>query len=506
MNTRPSRPLLSVCIGAALLGSCAVAHAAVGARVLLQEWSPLTPKQQSVRVLANDPSAVSDALNSAWSEVRPRLCTALQSKMGQPGAARGQTLYEIKCLLDETPNFQVLPSAANMLSLSLAISGYVEATSTTPTALGKYADPRFSLALTGRLLLTLSVQPNKDQTLRLDKAQFQLLNATLDSQNFTGDILKFVVDDLIPYFGGPNYKQLAEGAINSVGGDVASSFNAKLGPVNAMLRGPSDAVRVAVWGKPNEIVIAFGPRELTPPSGGTVSGALRWDTSKILSPGNCDSFNIGATVQTGPAPLRDPNGYYEPGDAPMRSIKTFQRLPGAASGECRYRVSGLAQGWPNEFVARSSVGAGKNAGNAIHFVKYSLAGDGWDGHTVVPQPDAVRNYVIQASLGGSAAVDPAGVLKERGPNPGGPVSNPTDRVGTGVLSPHSGSAVLPTQRKATTNTGAQASDNASATGGRVVVKSSASLHRATADAVSLNPQPLPPDPPEASRPAPRVVR
>jgi hypothetical protein len=440
-----------------VLAAHPTAHAAVGARVLVQVWSPLTPKQQSVQVVVNDASAVSDQVQKAWTEARPRVCAALLGAMGKGKAAGGQTLYDLKCLLDERPALSVTSASAKALAASLAIGGYVEATSTTPTALGSYADPRFSLAIKAHLQLTLSVQPNPDQTLRVNAAKFSLSDATIDSHNFSGDVLKFIADDLLPFFGGPQFRQLAEGAINAVEVDTRGSFNAALVPINAKLRGPSGQVRVAVWGKPDSIVVAFGPRALTPPTGGTMFGALRWDAGKVLAPGSCGSFSISATVQTGPAPLRDPNGYFESGDAPMLKVGDFQPMPAAKPDECRYRLSGLAQGWPNEVLARSSIGAGKAAGNSLYRVNYAVTGDGWDGHTVVPRPSAERNYLVRGTASGEAGLNAAAATKRRLLSPADPVVNP-------------GSAVVSPALKAKTPY----------------------VMQKKADAVSLNPQPLPP--------------
>ncbi|MEO8524799.1 MAG: hypothetical protein ABI460_08780 [Caldimonas sp.] len=490
---------------AALLGAAGAAQAAVGVRVLLQEWNPLTPKQQPVRTLVDDRSAVSDALQAAWTRARPLICRQLTNEMSRGGAAHGETLHDIKCELDETPQFAVATSGPNRLTATVAIGGYVEASSTTPVPLQQGStDPRFSIALKANLALTLAVQPDPNHTLRVDKAQFSLSNATLDSHNLTGDLLKFVVDDLVPFFGGPNYKQMAENAVNGVAVNLAGEFNSALTPVNAKLRGPSTAVRVGAWGKPDAIVVAFGPRELPAPGGGSMFGALRWDANRVGAPSNCDTFSIDAAVQTGPAPLRDPSGYYEQGDAPMRKVGSFQLQPGSAKGECRYRVNGLAAAWPNEISAHSSVGAGKSAGNSIHSTSYALAGDGWDGKNVVPQPSAERNYVIRVSLNGSATVDPSAQLKHGSVNPGDPRINPADRVGSTVFTPAATRAATLGQAPATLPSGSLASRTARssmATTPMVTapiattlspLASRSALQRGSA--ISLNPQPLPPGP------------
>jgi hypothetical protein len=490
MRIHHSKLLLGVCFGVALVTGAAPAHAAVGARVLLQEWSPYNPSKQPVRTVADDPSVVSDSVQKAWSEARPRICTALVNAMGMGGAAAGQTLHDISCILDESVVLNVATTGPTALSATLAVSGYVEASSTTPTIIDRIADPRFSVALTGRVLLAISVQPNRDQALRVDKAQFRLSDATIDSHNLTGDLLKFVAEDLSPYFHGPNYRQLAEGAIDGIGIDLAGRFNAALAPVNAKLRGPSGAVRVAVWGKPDAIIVAFGPRELTPTLGGTMFGALRWDTSKILAPGSCESFRIDATVQTGPAPLRDPGGYYEPGDAPRKNVGSFQALPSMAGGECLYRLSGIASGWPNSLSPRSTIGASKSAGNSIHSVHYALVGDGWDGRMVVPQPNAERNYLVRSSLEGSATVDPAATLKHGAVNPLDPRTQGADRVTPEAIASRPQGAIV--------------GQGKTATSGKAATTFAGTRARpASVDAVSLNPQPLPPDPPDPAIPSSR---
>jgi hypothetical protein len=477
MKTVGSTSLRALVCGIALFGGMSAAHAVVGARVIVQQWKPTAPDVQTTTA-TEDPSAVSDAVQAAWNEARPRICNALYLAMGKGGAAAGQTLHDIVCVLDEHATLEVARSGPAALSAQLAISGYVETSSTTPTIVDGAVDPRFSVALTARLLLAISVQPTRDQTLRIDQAQFKLSNATLDSHNLSGDLLKFVGEDLSPYFGGPNYKRLAEGAIDSIGVDLTALFNRALAPVNAKLRGPSDMVRLGVWGRPDAITVAFGPRELVPPLGGTMFGVMRWDSSKMPA-GTCEKLRIDATVQTGPAPLRDPGGYYEPGDAPRRGVGSFQRLPSTAGADCRYRLSGIAVGWPNSLNA-ATLDGNKSAGNSIHSTRYTLVGDGWDGRTVIAQPSIERNYVIRGEIEATAVVDPAATLKHGAVNPADPRIQVADRLAT----------------EATTRPqGATIGQGKAAPTGKATPAFGAAKPRATnADAVTLNPQPLPPDP------------
>lgn len=378
--------------------TCAVdAHAATGARVLLQVWNPVTPDQQNVVTLVDQPSLVSDSLQEAWTRARPRICEQLKLKMGAGGAAAGQTLRDITCGLDEQIALDVASMGPNALISTFHVGGFIEATSTTPTVLGSYADPRFSLGLTAKLELTLAVQPDREHTLRVSKALFTLNSATLDSHNFSGDVLKFVGDDLIPFFGGPSYKRLAENAVNAISADFASDFDQALAPVNAQLKGPSDAVRVGVSGSGNYISVAFGPRELVPPTNGSMVGLFHWNPAEFTPHNGCQSFDIHATVQTGPVPMFTPNA-----TAPTRDVGALQSSEITAN-TCAFTMRGLAAGWPNALTARVEGGSPVSVGSSILRVGYTLVGDGWNGRMVIPQPEAdSRNYRVSRSLDATA--------------------------------------------------------------------------------------------------------
>ena len=143
----------------------------------------------------------------------------------------------------------------------------------------------------------------------------------------------------------------------------------------------------------------------------------------------------------------------------MLKIGNFELMPAAKAkaDECRYRLTGLAQGWPNQVQARSSIGAGTTTGNSLYRVKFAVSGDGWEGHTVVPSPSAERNYLVQGSATGEASLNAAAAAKRHLLSPADPVINP----GRPVVNPAlKAQAPYATQKKG--------------------------------DAVSLNLQPLPP--------------
>src|SRR5262249_19686605 len=155
-----------------------------------------------------EPTIVSDSLQAAWTIARARICTKLKNTMGVAGFAKGYTLSDIDCVLDESVAFKLINKSQNVLQASFGIGGYIAATSTTPDGIPRELNPRLSISLKANMALTVAVQSNPDETLKVSEAKFSLSDATIDSHNFTGDVAKFVVDDLIPFFSGPNYKRV----------------------------------------------------------------------------------------------------------------------------------------------------------------------------------------------------------------------------------------------------------------------------------------------------------
>jgi hypothetical protein len=416
-----SRRIRHCAIAALLVAGAGAASAAVGARVLVQQWDPRQPDAQGVHPLVDDPDVVSRSIAQAWATGREQICKALKAKLGTRGLAKGQSLYDIDCRLDPNAAFSVESAATNLLQVRFAIRGNsVTATSTVPDPLPKALDPRFSLTLDASLTVKLAVQADPNNTLRAIETRFALASAKLDSHNASGDAIKFVVDDLIPFFGGPNFKQMAEAAINGVSTDLASTFNGAMAPVNAKLRGPSEAVRVGVWGRPDRITVAFAPRELSPPGGGAAAGALRWDPAQYR-PKDCSSFQLQASVQTGPAPLLNPDNHSVVGVAPRRKVGRASLAP-AGEHECRWAMTNLPQGWPARIETQvDGVARLKTGGNTFFKRHVALVPDGWSGTLVANA--ANRNYTVAESTSPNAVAQQRTMVKD----PLGPVAKPLVR-------------------------------------------------------------------------------
>ena len=97
VNSRIHR-LIAVFLATACCLGAGATQAAIGDRVIAQEWSPLTPDQQSVKVLTDQPSLVSDSVNTSWAKARVQICNFMVSQLGQSGFAMGQTLRGIESM------------------------------------------------------------------------------------------------------------------------------------------------------------------------------------------------------------------------------------------------------------------------------------------------------------------------------------------------------------------------------------------------------------------------
>ena len=415
---------------AAAVGSltAATAHGAIGARVLVQEWTPFTPDRQDVKVLVDRPTLLTDSLNSTWASARVNLCKAISNELGKGRAAAGQTLRDINCNLDPNLTLALRQTGPNSIVATLALDdNSITATSTQPTACGSECDPRVSVSARAAVTLGISIQNDPARPLLITSATFGFSNASIDSHNFAADVAKFVVDDLIPFFNGPNFLTIAQNAINNVQFRFADQFNNALGPVNAQLVGPSQYVRVGLWARATRITIAFAPREILPPGNGSMTGVVHWDASKGAPPNGCAAVNLVSTVQTGPAPMLDPDSGAV-GDAPTRKIGTYGARA-AGDGQCNYTLNGIAAGWPNTVSATVAHGGG---GGGPVKMSFAIKPDGWGG-AVVPQPTVgAHNYLVYESFGGSLSeVDPRRKVLSPGDPPGlsanvDPRANPAD--------------------------------------------------------------------------------
>lgn len=143
--------------------------------------------------LENDLGGLLDDLTaSTWTQVTGQITQLIQGLRGQE-LAEGISLYDIEVRIAQDWTRSVQRRGAGSLAVTI-VSGRctIIATSTTPTILGKWADPRLSLDFGVMVTVVLAVPPVLAPLRVTAVEDLRILVQRIDSQNLPGDILMAV--------------------------------------------------------------------------------------------------------------------------------------------------------------------------------------------------------------------------------------------------------------------------------------------------------------------------
>jgi len=148
----------------------------------------------------------------------------------------------------------------DQLSMRYTLSGNsVTASLTTPDVqvgpvkfgVGKYADPRVELTFDVQITIKLKFQLRGSTA--INEFSGVILNAKLKPQNLSGDILNGA-NEIVKFFGGPDFKSKAEGWLSGKGGDKA--------PVLAKLLKVADPLVAAIGHDAKSMTTKFDGKEV----------------------------------------------------------------------------------------------------------------------------------------------------------------------------------------------------------------------------------------------------
>ena len=519
------------------------APAPVGVKLLVQPWNPIDDND-TVQPIYDSNDAITASISRTWDKVKPKLIETIRARLQTPNLfAEGVSLYDLKINVN-TPELSIAPDGnAGFIAKLLVNDTYLETSSTTPDiafgiGLGAYADPRCSVRFSLELTLKLKVTDDKTRLLEAtygpDDKPVLVKGFKADSQNTVCDIGKFLAKDAAKLFLGRDLWEWMTNEINNpmrpeyvaLNNTIKGELNAALASINAQVRAPAQYARLRVWARNNKLTVLFGVRQLPLPArlasarGRLAIGDLKGQKLPITS---CDQLHLTAMVKTGPRPLLDPDGV-QLGDAPMVVVGRLHgsALAAPAAGQvCDYVVDQLVPGFPNllKFDLGQAVTAKRDSRHPTIAYTFSVRPDGWNYDKALhPQPSVTGlNLTLLAdNIGSSGYLEKAATT--RYVEKGDPAFNPAGHVGTGVLTPRSQGTVLIDQGRTATGLGAAAAARGTAspgigtatlvapsalgatrpaTGMQLAATSRTQLMK-KAEAVALNPQPLPPDPPEAA--------
>lgn len=511
-----ARNITAILMGglAALCVTTSVLAADVGARVYIQPWNPADPND-TVQTFFDQPKAFSEPITNAWNDNRQSVHDLLVAQLAEHDIGGGFRLHIESLVLGDANQFGVKPTGNNAAQLQFVLANtQITASIRTPGPAPSSSDPEFTISFD--LLNTLDLTFSKDVNglihsgagLGVHVQNFQK-TAVNDSAKAL-DAAAAVINALVKFFTSFDLEQIAlqvlEGQ-NLVGPSFQKAVNDKIQALNAQLAPAAPAgqlVQLKMWADNNRVTLYLAPLPIPVVLNGTMSGGVTWDSSKLKPTAAC-SFEISATVQTGPRPLLDSSGVRY-GDAPTKNLALAPRQVdlGASvprqtehptdSNHCDYTLSGLASGSLNLLQAKAGGAtivngpAGGNGGPSVGEIHpvVVIQPKGWAGDSVLPNATG-RDYELVVSLGGSSGV---GVLQQKELAP----------AHAGSDGPWSGSNAQPATQESAPGAVTNQTPGAASTlkqqslpavsGGTSTGNSSSKLAPGAAN--SLNPQPLPP--------------
>lgn len=365
------------------------AQASGGVRIIVQAWQPGNPVTQNNNVVLDRPGLLQDGLNAGWAKARTPICEALKAELGKPDrVAPGFSLYNMDCQMAQSGSLNVTGAQNNVVTLQYRLpANMFRATSTQPSVAGSYADPcaffYYDLVATTSIHLdTLNVDPFSVASPNVSRP---------DSCNAAGDIAKFVATT-VHFFGGPDFLALAQNTLTQqqsfMTGDLNAAVNTFVGPLRSY---SGQYAKQSSWVRHGDLYFAFAPSYVPQPLSASMTGAIvmpkaRWHDAAP----DCSIFGVSGNVQTGPAPILDPETL-RVGDAPHAVVGTVSANGVAAdAGDryvCTYAVSSLPPAVPIAFQA-----LGRPNTSAASYITF-IGPDGWSGTDTLPSAAPKRDFL-----------------------------------------------------------------------------------------------------------------
>jgi hypothetical protein len=356
------------------------AQASGGVRIIVQAWQPSNPATQNNNIVLDRPGLLEDGLNAGWAKARTPICAALERQLGKADlVAPGFSLYNMDCKMAGSGTLDVTGAQNNVVTLQYRLPGNMfRATSTQPSVAGSYADPCAFFYYD--LVATTSIHLD---TLAVDTFSVATQNVSRpDSCNAAGDIAKFVATT-IHFFGGPDFLAIAQNTLTMQQTVLTGDLNAAVKTFVAPLRSyAGQYAKQSSWVRHGDLYFAFAPSYVPQPLSATLNGRIVMPKARWHDPApDCSVFRVSGNVQTGPAPILDPESM-RVGVAPHAAVGAVSAGGVATDAGDRYVCSYAMRSLPPAVpVAFQALGR-PNTSTASSITL--IAPDGWSGTDVLP--------------------------------------------------------------------------------------------------------------------------
>jgi hypothetical protein len=392
--------LPKVAVGVAVLllsaGTTWAAAPPTGLRVYAETWDPTKINGEGLAPLFNSPTALSDAMNSAWTAFRGWYLGTMPGLLAgadylhtvSPAVPKGITLYSRSHDFHKPPeltlpaqaDLQLVPEGTNAFEANLHVpASTISFCATTPSKVGKEGDPCATFTVDVTLGMAIKIGDNSSRMLQITGASVSLSQFGYNNENLSSQVLEALAD-VVHFFGGPDYQALLVKTVDSqrvsvtnslqkpvdqLNGQLASYQQTALNDINQGLKGVgafSQLMHVGVWARssPSQqyLTLVFAPPNTglsldAAHQAGQFSGTLTFDPGVTSLPTSCAVFNnsprIAGQAQVGPRSIvaLDAAGNPVYGNAPMQGLAVAFNGSALQGRQCSYTLGRLVIGLPN---------------------------------------------------------------------------------------------------------------------------------------------------------------
>ncbi len=174
------------------------------------------------------------ALGQAWSDYRPQLEAELVAFLGTGDLiARGFTLYDVGVSIARDLSYSIDRDGNGDVVVSVTTgTNTIRAHSTQPTAAGRWADPALSISFGLSFSYVLDIPPMTGPLSATGLSHARVLSPHIRPENLIADIA-FFLNDVFAWISGTDWIDKVEKLVAAA--DFVSVVNQALGPLNAEL-------------------------------------------------------------------------------------------------------------------------------------------------------------------------------------------------------------------------------------------------------------------------------
>lgn len=439
----------------------------VGVTLKLMEFDVTQPARQEYRDVRAPDGIVDRAVDQAWSNLSGTALEPIRQWLSAPDRlGSGMTARDIVITLGAPGPMNLVPTAQHRGRLTMQIPGNrIELTSTHPVSRGKSMDPRMRVSFDMTLEIDFGTVEQAPHV-RASEAVLKPGNVRVAPLNEWAAI-GLGVDKLISDLGGAqSIVDRISGAFANARLTVTNSFNAQLASQKGLLRLPDGYTYNGGRVEPGRIVLAgYKAKEMKPT---TVAVVASWPKSLGELMKDCAPVGIGATWQSGPKPFIGAN----PAPVARAQVQNVNpRVPRGDAFICS-AVLRVPAGAPLTVTWSEPVRVSVGSPNPI-VMRTVLAASpqGWNNPIVPNAPEYVLALAKENRPGVGVQLNAAAAARR---------ANPIDPVATAKVRDPAAPVTRITDEKAAARPVTATTPAAAAT------------TRTRAEAVQLNPQPLPP--------------